>query len=225
MEKAPQCIAFILDGNRRWAHAKGLPKMLGHKAGFEKLEECVRWVGKRGISHMVVYAFSTENWNREKEEVGYLMDLYRAIVKEKSEAFAKESVALRFIGKLDMLPEDLQDSIQKIHQQNPMTPRITAWVCMSYGARAEIAAAAVAAAASHEPITEESLRKFFWSADMPDPDIIVRTGGEQRLSNFLLWQAAYAELFFIKPHWPDFSEAMLDEILVEYAERERRIGK
>ena len=124
-----------------------------------------------------------------------------------------------------MLPKDLQESIRNIESKNIPDPKITVWICISYGARAEIAAAAQALAASGATITEESLRAHFWSADMPDPDIIVRTSGEQRLSNFLLWQAAYSEFFFIKPHWPDFSEKILDEILEEFANRQRRHGK
>lgn len=220
-----QCIGFILDGNRRWAKDKGVPKLLGHKAGFDKLEECVRWVRDRGIPHMAAYVFSTENWNREKEEVDYLMDLYREMAEDKFARLAKEGVAVRFIGKLEMLPEDLQQSMKKIESGNAKDPKLTVWICISYGSRAEIVDAASKVAAAGEQITEESLHKYFWSADMPDLDIVVRTSGEERLSNFLLWQAAYAELFFIKPHWPDFSEKILDEILGEYAGRHRRHGK
>jgi len=222
---SPQCIGFILDGNRRWAKKRGIPKLLGHKAGFDKFEETVRWVRDRGIKHMAGFVFSTENWKRDKEEVDYLMDLYREMAEEKFERLSKEGVAVRFIGKLDMLPEDLQESMKNIEAKNVSDPKITAWVCISYGSRAEITAAARSIAKSGEEITEESLRKHFWSADMPDLDIVVRTSGEKRLSNFLLWQAAYAELFFIEPHWPDFSEDILDNILKEYANRERRLGK
>jgi undecaprenyl diphosphate synthase len=220
-----QCIGFILDGNRRWAKDRGLPKLFGHKAGFDKFEECVRWVRDRGIPHMAAYVFSTENWNREKEEVDYLMDLYREMAEDKFERLSKEGVAVRFVGKLEMLPQDLQESMKKIEAKNIPDPKVTVWVCISYGSRAEIAVAAADAAKAGESITEESLRKHFWSAQMPDLDIVVRTSGEQRLSNFLLWQAAYAELFFIKPHWPDFSEKLLDEVLEDYTNRHRRHGK
>lgn len=218
-------IAFILDGNRRWAKEKGLPTVMGHKAGFERLEQCVRWVRDRSISHMAAYIFSTENWQRTEDEVGYLMDLFRDMTRERYERLHQEGVALRFVGKIDMLPADLQESIAAVEKKNPVDPKITAWLCISYGARAEIAAAACAADASRMSITEKSLQENMWSAGMPDPDIIIRTGGEKRLSNFLLWQAAYSELFFIDAYWPDFSEKMLDEVLVEYAERERRMGK
>lgn len=219
-----QNIGFILDGNRRWAREKGMPTLFGHKAGFDRLEECVRWVSARNIPHVAAFVFSTENWKRTKEEVDYLMDLFREMAVSKFEELSKEGVAVRFIGKLAMLPQDLQDSIAKMESKNVASPKTTVWICISYGARAEIVAAANAAARDGE-ITEESLRSHMWSADMPDPDIIVRTSGEERLSNFLLWQAAYSELFFIQPHWPDFTEAHLDEILAEYAGRQRRHGK
>lgn len=224
MSTSIRSIGFILDGNRRWAREKGMPTLFGHKAGFDKLEECVRWVRARGIPHMAAFVFSTENWKRTKEEVDYLMDLFREMAESKFQELSKEGVAVRFIGRLDMLPKDLQDSIATMEKKNVVEPKITVWICISYGARAEIIAAANAAIKDGE-ITEESLRSHMWSADMPDPDIIVRTSGEERLSNFLLWQAAYSELFFIQPHWPDFSEALLDEILSEYDGRQRRHGK
>jgi undecaprenyl diphosphate synthase len=219
-----QSIGFILDGNRRWAKERGEPTLFGHKAGFDKLEEAVRWVRDRGIPHMAAFVFSTENWKRTKDEVDYLMDLFREMAEHKFNELSKEGVAVRFIGKLDMLPEDLQESIRAMESRNVSEPKITVWICISYGARAEIVAAANLAAKAGE-ITEESLRTNMWSAHMPDPDIVVRTSGEERLSNFLLWQAAYAELFFIPMHWPDFSEAALDGILEEYAGRQRRHGK
>src|SRR3954462_2344249 len=138
MDSPVQCIGFILDGNRRWAKNKGLPKLLGHKAGFDKFEECVRWVRDRGIPHMAGFVFSTENWKREKEEVDYLMDLYREMAEDKFARLSKEGVAVRFIGKLDMLPEDLQESMKKIEAKNLKDPKITVWVCISYGSHAEI---------------------------------------------------------------------------------------
>ena len=169
IEKAaiPTCVGVIIDGNRRWARSKGLPKLEGHRTGYENLHTCVRAARARGIPHLVVYAFSTENWKRTEEEVAYLMRL-------------------------------LVEAAKK-------------------GSRAEIIAAARNISTSGEAITEESFRRHFWSAEMPDPDIIIRTGGEKRLSNFLLWQAAYSELFFLDKPWPDFSEADLDIVLAEYA--------
>ena len=225
MSTLPQCIGVILDGNRRWAKAHGLPKFEGHRRGYNRLVDCARWVRDRGIKHLVVYAFSMENWKREQEEVAYLMDLMRELTKEELSRLSEEHVRVRFIGTLERLPKDLQDAIKRAEEALVENPKLTLWVCLSYGSRAEIAAAAKATAASGEEITEETLHEHFWSADMPDPDIIIRTSGEKRLSNFLLWQAAYSEFFFIEPHWPDFSEQILDGILAEYETRERRMGK
>ena len=132
---------------------------------------------------------------------------------------------MRFIGQRERFDDDIQKGMVHAEEKTQGNTHLTLWICLSYGARAEIAAAAEAARIAGEPISEESLRAHFWSAEMPDPDIIIRTGGAQRLSNFLLWQAAYSELFFIEPHWPDFDEKTLDGVLVEYAERERRMGK
>ena len=221
---APQCIGIILDGNRRWAKREGLPSLEGHRRGADRLIECVRWVRDRGIKHLVVYAFSTENWNRMEEEVSYLMDLFRETAERTLKELAKDNVRVRFIGKLDMLPEDLQRTIKRLEETSATNTGITLWICMSYGSRAEIAAAATAAAHAGETVTEENFSKYLWSADMPDPALIIRTSGRHRLSNFLLWQAAYSELFFLDTLWPDFSEADLDRVLAEFAETERTFG-
>lgn len=223
--KTPVCLGIIMDGNRRWAKKNGLPKLEGHRKGYERLTECARWVRNRGIAHLAVYAFSTENWNREPAEVSYLMGLLENIAKKDLLQLVKEGVRVHFIGRLDMLPESVRKVIAIVEERGAKNERLTLWVCLSYGARAEIIASAKSVTGSGEAITETSLKKHFWSADMPDPDIIIRTGGEKRLSNFLLWQAAYSELFFIDTLWPEFSEDMLDRILEEYNERERRMGK
>lgn len=223
--KIPECVGIILDGNRRWAKANGLPKLEGHRRGYERVIDCARWMRDRGVRHLAVYVFSTENWNREAEEVSYLMDLLRKAAEGDLRKLAEENVRIRRIGTTDRLPKELHDALTRVEEASRHNDGFTLWVCLSYGGRAEIAAAASAAAASGAPITEESLRAHFWSAEMPDPDIIIRPGGEKRLSNFLLWQAAYSELFFIDPYWPEFSEVILDGILAEYAARERRMGK
>lgn len=223
-QKPVECIGMILDGNRRWARERNLPTLEGHRRGFENLKEVARWVRDRNIPHMVVYAFSTENWNRSPEEVDYLMDIFRAAIRESREELGKEGVRVRFLGQRERFAEDIQVGMRETEEKTAGNARMTMWICLSYGGRAEITEAAKAAAARGE-ITEEAIRRNMWSAEMPDPDIIVRTSGEHRLSNFLLWQAAYSELFFIQPHWPDFSEKILDEILAEFAARERRHGK
>ncbi len=220
----PECIGIILDGNRRWAKREGLPTLEGHRRGADRLIECVRWVRDRGIKHLVVYAFSTENWNRMQEEVSYLMGLFREVAEGTLKELAKDNVRIRFIGKLDMLPNDLRTTIESLEATSAGNTAITVWVCMSYGSRAEIAAAADAAKEAAEAVTEENFSKHLWSAGMPDPALIIRTSGRHRLSNFLLWQAAYSELFFLDTLWPDFSEADLDRVLLEFAESTRNFG-
>ena len=223
-KKPIECIGIILDGNRRWAKERGLPQLEGHRRGFNNLKSAARWVRDRNIPHLVVFAFSTENWKRSEEEVSYLMKIFRDDIRDSSDELGKEGIRTRFIGQRERFAQDIQDGMREAEEKTKGNTRMTLWICLSYGARAEITEAARAAAASGD-ITEDSIRAHMWSAEMPDPDIIIRTSGEHRLSNFLLWQAAYSELFFIKPHWPDFSEVVLDEILAEYAQRERRHGK
>jgi undecaprenyl diphosphate synthase len=223
--KPVQCIGIILDGNRRWAKEKGLPTMEGHRRGFELLKEASRWVRDRGIPHFVVFAFSTENWNRSEEEVSYLMDIFRDAIRESGEELGKEGIRVRFAGQRDRFSDDIRKGIEETEEKTHENSRMTLWICLSYGGRAEIVAAAEQAAAHEGLLTEELIRQHMWTADMPDPDIIIRTGGAQRLSNFLLWQSAYSELFFLEPYWPDFSEKTLDSVLAEYVERERRMGK
>ncbi len=223
-KKPVQCIGIILDGNRRWAKERNLPTLEGHRRGFENLKSAARWVSDRNIPHMVVYAFSTENWNRSDDEVSYLMDIFRIAIKDAREELGKENIRVRFIGQRERFAQDIQDGMKETEEKTGTNERMTLWICLSYGSRAEIVAAAQAAQKAGE-ITEETLKSHFWSAGMPDPDIIIRTSGEHRLSNFVMFQAAYSELFFIQPHWPDFDEKILDDILSEYAARERRHGK
>jgi len=225
MSVSPSCIGIILDGNRRWARNEGLPTLEGHRRGYELVIACARWVRDRDIKHLAVYAFSTENWNRSQEEVDYLMRLLEEMATRAPDDFARENIRVRFVGERERLSAQLQAAIARAENAHTEQANTTLWICLSYGSRAEIVAAARAAAGSGEAITETSLRKHFWSAEMPDLDILIRPGGEKRLSNFLLWQAAYSELFFIDPYWPEFTEQELDRILREYAQRERRMGK
>ncbi len=221
----PACVGIILDGNRRWANANGLPKLEGHRRGMDKLPDCTRWMRDRGIKHLIVYALSTENLQRTHEEVSYLMDLAVEFAQRALEELGKENVRTRFIGKRELLPERVQKAISALEENSKDGSAITLWVCLAYGSHAEIVAAAQALGAAGEEITEASMSERLWTAEMPDPDLIIRPGGEKRLSNFLLWQAAYSELFFLDKMWPDFSEADLDATLAEYASRERRRGK
>mgnify|MGYP001582307608 CR=1 FL=1 len=220
----PVCVGIIMDGNRRWAKARGLPKLDGHRAGVEISKGVVRFVRSRGIRHLIVYAFSTENWNREPEEVSYLMGLFQESIHKEMKELGKEGVRIRFVGQRERFSEDLQKAMDVTEKETAGNDAITLWCCLSYGGRAEIATAARAAAARGE-ITEESLAKNLWTAEMPDPDIVIRTGGEKRLSGFLAWQSTYSELFFTDTLWPDFKEEEFDALLAEFATRERRNGK
>ncbi len=225
MEQTPQCIGIILDGNRRWASEKGLPKLEGHRRGLDTLVECAKWVRDLGIPHLAVFTFSTENWQREAEEVSYLMDLFREMATKRLEELKKENVRVRFAGQLERFAPDMQESMRKLEQETAGNTGVTLWPCMSYGGRAEIVAAAAAAAKAGEEITEESLEKHMWTHEMPEPDLIIRTSGEQRLSGFLTWKAVYSELFFIDTKWPDFTKEKLDQVLAEFSSRQRRMGK
>lgn len=224
-QKIPTCIGIILDGNRRWAKARGLPTLVGHREGFENLIRAARWVREAGVKHLAVYAFSTENWNRSKEEVSYLMELYLKMAQTQTRELAKEGARVRFIGELHRFSPEIQKSIAETHALSEQNSDFTVWVCLSYGGRAEIVAAAQRLQEEGKEITEESLHSAMWSAEMPDPDIIIRTSGEHRLSGFLTWGSVYSELFFITPHWPAFSQDDLKNVLEEYNERDRRHGK
>lgn len=223
--KTPTCIGIILDGNRRWAHERGLPKLEGHRQGAETLKKIARAVRDRGIPHLAVFAFSTENWNREQAEVSYLMKLFRSALEKDWRELGREGIRLRFAGQRERLAPDLQKLARDLEQETEKNTGLTLWACISYGGRAEIAEAARKAAALGGEITEEALSKHLWTADMPDCDILIRTSGEKRISGFLTWKGTYAELFFVDEYWPDFSEEILDRILAEYAGRERRMGK
>lgn len=222
--KIPKCIGIMLDGNRRWAREKGISQLEGHRMGLQTFKEAVFFIRDRKIEHLVVYMFSTENWNRDSKEVSYLMDLFREAIKTQVKSWQEEGVRVRFVGQRERFSPDIQEAMKNAEDKTAHNSRITLWACLSYGGREEIVIAANKASTEGQ-ITEESLARNLWTSGMPDPDIIIRTGGEQRLSGFLPWQSVYSELFFIEEKWPDFSEKVLDRVLNEYAERERRMGK
>ena len=218
------CVGIIMDGNRRWAKARGVSKLEGHRAGTEKLKDTVRFMNSRGVKHLAIYAFSTENWKREPVEVSYLMDLFRESVQKELKKMGEEGVRIRFAGQRERFSADLQKMIDDVEKETMNNDAITLWICLSYGGHAEIVAAANAAARDGS-VTEESLAEHLWTAGMPEPDIIIRTGGEKRLSGFLTWQSIYTELFFSDTLWPDFTNEEFDSILTKFALRERRHGK
>lgn len=220
---APMCVGIIMDGNRRWAKKRGMLKLEGHRAGVETLKSIVRLARDRGIKHIVAYAFSTENWGREAEEVSYLMNLLHEALHKEMQELGKEGVRARFVGQRARFAPDLQAEMNTVEKETAHNDTITLWCGLSYGGRAEIVAAAKAAAASGD-VTEDTLAKNLWTRDMPEPDLIIRTGGEKRLSGFLPWQSVYSELFFSDTLWPDFGKEEFEAIIAEFAQRERRRG-
>jgi undecaprenyl diphosphate synthase len=219
-----QCLGFIMDGNRRWARAQGLPTFEGHKQGHDVFVDMMRYVRDAHIPHAVFYAFSTENWQRTKEEVGYLMRLLEAAMQKVLDGVDEEKVRVRVIGRRGDLPQSLQKLIVEVEEKSAEYSDTTIWVALSYGGRSEIVEAVNHAIEKGGPVTEESFEAVLWTAEMPDPDMIVRTSGEQRLSNFVTWKSVYSELYFIDKHWPALTKADFDDILHEYEQRERRKG-
>ncbi|MCR4306510.1 MAG: polyprenyl diphosphate synthase [Candidatus Yonathbacteria bacterium] len=225
----PKCIGIIMDGNRRWARKRGLPVYEGHRAGYKKLKEMLTWAKEAEVKTVIAYAFSTENWNRSKLEVGFLMKLLRNVLVEEIADIKKERVRVRFIGDLDKFPKDIQEGIRTLEEETRPYKENTLVLAISYGGRAEIVSAVkkIAQEKTKEEIgkiTEREFSKYLWTKDIPDPDLIVRTGGEKRLSNFLPWQSVYSEFYFTPTLWPAFSRREFHKIIAEFATRERRKG-
>lgn len=214
-----------MDGNGRWAAKRFLPRIAGHKQGVEVLKRIVSACPVRQIKVLTVFAFSSENWNRPRDEISSLMDLLALALAREVPRLHTEGVRLRFIGSRDNLSPRVRSGLDKAELTTAANTLLTLNVCFNYGGRWDIASAAARLAAAGTPITEETLSNALALAHCPDPDLLIRTGNEQRLSNFLLWQAAYSELYFSELLWPDFDEAALDAALLEYASRERRFGK
>ncbi len=225
-------IAVIMDGNGRWAQKRGLPRTAGHKKGAETLREIAKAAADMGIKYLTLYAFSTENWKRDKEEVDYLMDLLRRYLKSELKEVQERGARICFIGERQMLADDIVTEMERIEKETAANDKLTLCVALSYGARAEIVAAAkkVAALAASgrlepEQLTEDMFKNFLYTAGIPDPDLVIRTSGEQRISNYLLWQIAYSEFYFTPTLWPDFSPEELKKIISDFNSRERRYGK
>jgi len=220
------CIGIIMDGNRRFARAHGLSVFEGHTAGYKKLQEFLRWTRDAHIPHVVAYAFSTENWQRSEEEVGYLLKLLRSILENETHNMVHERVRVRFVGDRMRFSENFQQLMAAMEQKTAEAYDITLHLLLSYGGRSEIVAATNALLSEGvSKVTEEMFAQKLWSYPMPDPDLIIRSGGEKRLSNFLSWQSAYSELFFDDSFWPEFSRETFDAILSAFTARERRHGK
>ena len=226
LQKIPRHLAIILDGNGRWAKSRNLPRLMGHRAGVRRFEDMVRLVKREKIRYFSVYAFSTENWNRPVMVVTGLMKIFGYYLKKKVKEVREEGARLRFCGRKDRIPKEILNLMEWAEDYTKDEKILDLVVCLNYGGRAEILDAVNSLIASKPtlPVTEEDLRKHFYLPDVPDPDLIIRTSGELRLSNFWLWESAYSEYYFTNTHWPDFGEEELMKALSDYAGRDRRYG-
>jgi len=222
--EVPSAVAIVMDGNSRWAAAHGVSVAEGHRAGSRALRPIVETSIDLGIDSLAVFAFSTENWTRPAEEVQALMQIFGETIDRELSDLAKEGVHTQFVGRRDRAPEWLQSRMAELEGATAEESRLKLWIAFDYGGRAEIVEAARRLAESGEPVDEESFARHLYEPAMPDPDVVVRTSGEVRVSNFLLWQIAYSELIFIDTLWPDFSRETLHAALTEYAGRRRRFG-
>jgi undecaprenyl diphosphate synthase len=215
-----------MDGNGRWAKRRGFPRLVGHHAGVRAVERTVRAANDLGVRTLSLYAFSSENWKRPENEVSGLMGLFRLYIRSKIGALLAEGARIRFAGKIDGLPADIQQIVRDAEERTADQKGLQLVICLNYGGRQELLDAMNRAAASGEtfPLDEGTLRKYLYLPDIPDPDLIIRTSGEMRLSNFWLWQSAYSEFYFTDKLWPDFGPEDLAQALEEYSGRERRYG-
>lgn len=221
----PVCIGFIMDGNRRWAQVHKLPTLTGHQAGEAKFYEVAQWVKETKIPHAVFYAFSVENWLRDKVEVQYLQELFLSFTKQMIAEVDVWQCRIKVVGNLEKFTDELQFSIQELEQKSSRYSETTIWVALSYGGRAELVYACNTAITAGVPVDETTLASYLYTTGMPDPDLIIRTSGEQRLSNFLPWQSVYSELFFTDTYWPAFTKEEFTRIVGQYGDRQRRRGK
>jgi len=221
----PHHIAIVMDGNGRWATKRFLPRVAGHKKGVDALRACVRHCGDIGVGVLTVFAFSSENWSRPAEEVSGLMELLAAALAREVPQLQAEGVRIHFVGDRAALSEKVRNGLAQAEALTAANKRLVLNICFNYGGRWDVAQAAARVAARGEPITEQSLHEAMALAHVPDPDLVIRTGGELRISNFLLWQAAYSELYFTDKLWPEFDAAALDAAVADYGKRERRFGK
>jgi undecaprenyl diphosphate synthase len=227
LPEVAQSVAIILDGNGRWARRRGLPVAAGHRAGARTVRRTVEASIDVGIHDLAVFAFSTENWSRSEEEVDALMDIFAETIERELPDLAEQGVRVHFIGRRDRAPEALQSRMAAMEDRTELNTRINLWVAFDYGGRAELVEAArrlVESGVEPEDIDENVFAANLYAPELPDPDLLIRTSGEQRISNFLLWQIAYSELVFVDKYWPDFDERDLRRALAEYASRRRRFG-
>lgn len=230
-ESMPKHIAIIMDGNRRWAKARGKQAAFGHKEGAKTLEKIVRYANSIGLEYITVYAFSTENWKRAEDEVKALMFLFQSYLNDYSKRADSENIKVKFLGDKKALSKAMQKSMEECVERTKNNTGITFNIAINYGGRDEIVKAIKKIATEYkegrielEQINEEAISKELYTKDEPDPDLVIRTSGEMRLSNFLPWQSVYSELLFVEKNWPDFTEEDLDNAIIEYQKRTRKFG-
>jgi len=224
--KIPQHIAFICDGNRRWAEMRGMPPLMGHQAGISNFENLVDWFMRRGVTTITFFVFSAENWNRSQEEVDFLMDLFYTELNKNMQQALEKNIRYRVIGSRDRLPEKLAKLCDELEQTSAENTGGTVAFALNYGGQQEIVDAVNAAIAAGEPVTKETFETYLDTGDLLPIDLMVRTSNENRISNFLLWKLAYAELLFLPEHWPDLlkDEKLWQHVLDEFSKRNRRFG-
>jgi undecaprenyl diphosphate synthase len=222
--EVPHAVAIVMDGNGRWATAHGVSVAEGHRAGSRALRPVVETAIDVGVESLAVYAFSTENWTRPGEEVEALMEIFGETIDRELVDLAKEGVRTRFVGRRDRAPDWLRAKLAELEAATATETRLNLWIAFDYGGRAELVEAARRIAESGEDVDEESFGRYLYAPEMPDPDLVIRTSGELRVSNFLLWQSAYAEFVFVDTLWPDFGPNEFRAAIEEYASRRRRFG-
>jgi len=228
LQKVPRHIAIIMDGNGRWAAARGLPRLAGHRAGTENLRRVLRACVEFGVRYLTIYAFSTENWGRPEDEVQGLMNILGEVIDRELDELNRQGVQLRHIGRLEQLSDRLRASVQQAMDLTRTNDQLVLCIAWNYGGRDEIACAVrriVAEGVKAEDVNEETISRHLFTAGIPDPDLIIRTSGEMRISNFLIWQAAYAEWYVTPVLWPDFDKEELRQALLSFQQRDRRYGR
>jgi len=223
----PQHVAIILDGNGRWAKKRGLPRLMGHRAGVNNIHPVASAFANYGVKYLTLYAFSTENWNRPKIEIAALLSILARIIDKETRVYHQENFRLIHFGKLDKLPQKLREKVEAAIELTKNNTRLTLCLAFDYGGRDEIVQAAkriISADIPGDEVDELVFSQYLYTSGIPDPDLIIRTGGEMRLSNFLLWQASYSELQFTPVLWPNFGQKEIEESLFEYKRRQRRFG-
>ncbi|MDD3629479.1 MAG: isoprenyl transferase [Bacteroidales bacterium] len=231
-DNLPTHIAIIMDGNGRWASKKGLPRVKGHEVGIDAAKKTINRAGELGIKYLTLFAFSIENWGRPQDEVSYLFTLFDKAISMYSDDLIKKGVKVKFMGAISLLPENVQQGIAALESETANNDRLTLVIAISYGSRQEIVDATKNIALkvangqmSIDDINLDTFRQHLYLPDLPDPDLIIRTSGEKRFSNFLLFQSAYSELYFTSVLWPDFDENEFDNALTDFSNRKRKFGK